>query len=220
MRYLSTAMLALGGLETARAACGDDVLVPFPNGGWSDDMAMEWTDATGATFNGIDDAARVHGKVVPNMVQPMATDTTGAPFPGGHVRFTSAGTHEGELFDIVVTVVENANFYSQLEFLPLEYVTPTTETATQAYWEQTTGYMCLGFGVHQSLCPSGAVPDFSTAVCPETNQGPQPTIMRATEFDIEFVKAGTFDLIDAPDVIQLTFLGAHSPWHSLHIPPA
>ena len=151
-------------------------------------LRMEWVDATGAEYNGIDDAARilvpsaVGETVVPNMVQPQRTDAEGAPFPGGYLRLRNAGFVQGTAFDVIITVpsAEEATYPS--DFLPIQYSPPTSQTVSQAALT-VGGVMCLGMGVEKATCPTSGEPSRVEATCPvlqdaEGGSYQQGTIMR------------------------------------------
>ena len=151
-------------------------------------LRMEWVDATGAEYNGIDDAARilvpsaVGETVVPNMVQPQRTDAEGAPFPGGYLRLRNAGFVQGTAFDVIITVpsAEEATYPS--DFLPIQYSPPTSQTVSQAALT-SGGLICLGLSVETATCPTVGEPSRVNATCPEIQEAEgewrqQGTIMR------------------------------------------
>jgi hypothetical protein len=59
-------------------------------------VAMEWTDINGQKYEGADASPDR------NFIPVGATDTTGGALPGGNVRFRNIGSHNGELFDLLV----------------------------------------------------------------------------------------------------------------------
>ena len=155
-------------------------------------LRMEWVDATGAAFNGIDDAARilvpnaVGQVVIPNMVQPQTTDANGAPFPGGHLRLRNAGFVNGTAFDVIITVpsAEEATYPS--EVLPIQYSPPTSQTVSQATLT-LGGVICLGMGLEKATCPTSGEPSRVAATCPvvQDEEGgwyQQKTIMQGEHY--------------------------------------
>ena len=99
---------------------------------------MEWHDATGAVFNGIDNPAVVvsprfpDGVQITNMVQPGVTDASGGPFPGGFLRLRNVGVDRGEAFDVLVTVPAAGDTTFASDMLPVRYLSPTESFVSQA----------------------------------------------------------------------------------------
>ena len=176
---------------------------------------MEWQDATGATFNGIDDAALIvsprfpDGVEIVNMVQTGTTDTSGGPFPGGALRLRSAGVYRGEAFDLLITVPSGVEETYASDFMPLEYKSPMSSFVSQVT-VTAGGAVCLGVGIPPSTCEVDGSPEAYSASCPnvvgpEGEQLPQGTIFAGTEFEVQFVKTGTSTPIDPVDMVMLTF---------------
>ena len=158
-----------------------------------DGLEFTWFDAKGREFNGQDDPALIdicnpgcNVYTFRNMVQPAINDTSdpmGAPFPGGNLRILNAGNNNGDLFDIRISVPTVATDYSAN--LINAYNSPNDFITTQAAITEG-GFMCLGFGVLESTCPTGATVDAETAQCPETEEGGEsfavPAIMTGEIF--------------------------------------
>ena len=146
-------------------------------------LRMEWVDATGASFNGIDDAARilvpnaVGQVVIPNMVQPQITDSGGAPFPGGYLRLRNAGVLRGSAFDVIITVPSAEETTHPSDLLSIQYSPPTSATVSQASLTDS-GLVCLGLSVEKASCPIQGEPSLVGATCPDVNGEPQETIMK------------------------------------------
>ena len=151
-------------------------------------LRMEWVDATGATFNGIDNAARilvpnnVGETIVPNMVQPQITDAEGAPFPGGHLRLREAGVEQGVRFDVIITVPPAEETVRPSELLHVEYKPPTSQTVPQATLTDG-GLICLGVKFDKAVCEVEGEPSRVNATCPpvqneDGSSYQQGTIMR------------------------------------------
>ncbi|KAL1512356.1 hypothetical protein AB1Y20_005615 [Prymnesium parvum] len=148
-------------------------------------VAMEWTDATGTVSTG-------------ERIPFGATDTTGGAFPGGSLRWKNVGYHNGEIFDLLVTVSDPPSYYS--DTVNVQYWSPQSSAATQALFT-SFGFACLGFGVRPSTCASGANVQLATATC---SDGSTP-IMRAAEFDFRFVQAGTTTAMAPFGTMHTTF---------------
>ena len=178
-------------------------------------LSMEWQDATGANFNGVDHAAFIvnsafpNGISVPNMVQTSLTDTTGAPFPGGYLRLRNAGIEQGIAFDVLITVPLPEETLHPSDVLPIQYVSPVSASVSQATLTGG-GLICLGLSVDRSSCPLGGEPSAVDATCPAVENADgtttqQSTVMRGAQFDVQLVETGTTTPIDVVGNVVVSF---------------
>ena len=185
-------------------------------------VAMEWADAAGTLCTPAALASRLPARCHPRRVvrrtaehsksvalSPadtgqtfipfQATDTSGAAFPGGSLRWRSLGsTSDGQAVDLLVAPTATAAAYGDLVIV--EYNSPTSNAASQAVFT-TTGYACIGFGVRASVCTSGASLVATTARCADGTEAS----MRAAEFDFRLVASGTTTALSQVDVVFTTF---------------
>ena len=146
---------------------------------------MEWTDASGAQYNG-------------TTIPPLATDTTGGAFPRGSVRRSNVGSEDGKEFDLLVTVSDPPTYYSDL--VDVEYWNPLVSTASQAVLT-SSGFACLGLGLRTAYCESGSALDDISTECTDGT----PTTMRGGEFHFRFVEAGTSVSMPAFERVYASF---------------
>ena len=111
------------------------------------------------------------------------SDTSGGAFPRGSLRWKNVGTYESVTFDLLVTIATEPNSYGV--YFPIEYVSPVSESASQAVFSQS-GFACLGLGVRTSYCPSGATLS-AQGRCPDGTD----SVVPSAEFTFEFVEAGS-----------------------------
>lgn len=147
----------------APCGSGEEVVIDF-NTQTNPTLRVTWLDASGAEYNGIDNAGLFFGRVtLENTVGPQLTSADGAPFPDGELRLGSIGQSDGQVFDMLITVPETFTFYSNL--IDMRYEAPFTASGTQAS-VTPGGFTCLGLALQTSTCDGAGTPDFYTATCP------------------------------------------------------
>ena len=133
---------------------------------------MEWSDADGVMHQGT--------------TVPVGE---GGAFPSGTIRMQNAGLLTGSSgIDVLIRVsTPHYTGYSPSMF-ETGYVEPDQPGQVQAMLTDT-GYMCLGIGVLNSVCPTGSQPNPDSPLMLSCLDG-TPIHVRGAEFEISFVQAG------------------------------
>ena len=83
--------------------------------------------------------------------------------------------------------------------LDINYISPVSSYVAQAV-TTSVGYACLGLGIGQATCPSGAQQDPQTALCADG-----VTRVSAADFEFKLVLAGTDTAVPELETFFLTF---------------
>jgi hypothetical protein len=143
---------------------------------------------------------------------PPVTPGSPGPLPDGYIRWRNAGQDSTGLpFDLLVTVSSPASHYS--EFIDIAYSSPDySGTGSQAVLTEY-GYVCLGVGIRESYCWSGAALNAENASCVDGT----PTTMHGAEFDLQLVEAGSTQLFTPFHRLAITFFDVDGDWDYRHV---